>query len=90
MPIYEYQCRKCGEIFEKIQKMDENGDSLKCPSCGGSKPQKIFSGFSSSKGTAKPCLLPTIILEYSILKIFGSLDQKYLGNRISLCLRGFS
>ena len=51
MPIYEYQCRKCGKIFEKIQKMNERGNSLTCPYCGGKKPEKILSSFSSSKGT---------------------------------------
>ena len=51
MPIYEYQCRKCGEIFEKIQKINEKGDSLKCPCCGGGKLEKILSSFSSSKGS---------------------------------------
>jgi len=51
MPIYEYQCRKCGKVFEKIQKVNEGGNSLTCPYCGGKKPEKILSSFSSSKGT---------------------------------------
>jgi len=51
MPIYEYQCRKCGKIFEKIQKLNEGGNSLTCPYCGGKKPEKVLSSFSSSKGT---------------------------------------
>ncbi|MGA2315851.1 MAG: zinc ribbon domain-containing protein [Thermodesulfobacteriota bacterium] len=51
MPIYEYRCRKCGKLFEKIQKVDEGGNSLKCPYCGGKKPEKVFSRFSSSKGS---------------------------------------
>ena len=51
MPIYEYQCRKCGKIFEKIQKVNEGGNSLTCPYCGGKKPEKVLSSFSSSKGT---------------------------------------
>jgi len=50
MPIYEYRCRKCGKLFEKIQKVSEGGASLKCPYCGGKKPEKVFSRFSSSKG----------------------------------------
>ncbi|MDI7261736.1 MAG: zinc ribbon domain-containing protein [Thermodesulfobacteriota bacterium] len=50
MPIYEYRCRKCGDIFEKIQKISETGDSLQCPYCGGKKPEKVLSSFSSSKG----------------------------------------
>lgn len=51
MPIYEYQCRSCGRIFEKIQRMGEGGDSIKCPYCGGLRPEKILSSFSSSKGS---------------------------------------
>lgn len=34
MPLYEYECEKCGKHVEKIEKMD--GPHLKkCPSCGG-------------------------------------------------------
>jgi putative FmdB family regulatory protein len=51
MPIYEYRCRRCGEFFEKIQKVGDEGDSLKCPYCGGEKPEKVLSSFSSSKGS---------------------------------------
>jgi len=50
MPIYEYRCRKCGKTFEKIQKVDEGGDSLKCHYCGGEKPEKVLSSFSFLKG----------------------------------------
>ncbi len=52
MPIYEYRCRKCGEVFEKIMKVNEKGDSLKCPRCGEKKPEKILSSFSS-KGSSE-------------------------------------
>jgi putative FmdB family regulatory protein len=51
MPIYEYRCRKCGELFEKIQRVDEGGESLECPYCGGQKPEKVFSSFSSLRGS---------------------------------------
>jgi putative FmdB family regulatory protein len=51
MPIYEYRCRKCREIFEKIQKLNEGKEALTCPYCGGKKPEKILSGFSSLKGS---------------------------------------
>lgn len=34
MPLYEYECGKCGKHFEKIEKLD--GPHLKkCPACGG-------------------------------------------------------
>jgi putative FmdB family regulatory protein len=51
MPIYEFRCRKCDEVFERFMKVDEGGDSLKCPYCGEKKPEKILSSFSSSKGS---------------------------------------
>jgi putative FmdB family regulatory protein len=50
MPIYEYRCQRCGKIFEKIQKVDEGGDFLKCPHCGGKRSERVLSCFSSSKG----------------------------------------
>mgnify|MGYP003456511627 CR=1 FL=1 len=51
MPIYEYRCRKCGEVFEKFQKISEGGGHLTCPYCGGRKPERIISSFCSSKGS---------------------------------------
>ncbi|MDR2935349.1 MAG: zinc ribbon domain-containing protein [Candidatus Adiutrix sp.] len=34
MPIYEYQCQKCGETTEIMQKFSEP-PLRKCPACGG-------------------------------------------------------
>jgi putative FmdB family regulatory protein len=51
MPIYEYRCRKCEEVFERLMKVNESGDSLACPYCGEKKSEKILSCFSSSKGS---------------------------------------
>jgi putative FmdB family regulatory protein len=34
MPLYEYKCKKCGEIFEVIQKISEP-PLTKCIKCGG-------------------------------------------------------
>lgn len=34
MPLYEYECAKCGKRFERIEKF--SGPNLKkCPACGG-------------------------------------------------------
>src|SRR4030065_1256982 len=32
MPIYEYQCNQCNEVFEIFHKIDENG-KVTCPKC---------------------------------------------------------
>ena len=34
MPIYEYECKKCGKIFEVYQRLSEKGEDIKCPVCG--------------------------------------------------------
>ena len=34
MPIYEYECEKCGHRFEKIQKFSDPPVDT-CPKCGG-------------------------------------------------------
>jgi putative FmdB family regulatory protein len=34
MPIYEYECRRCKEIFEIFHKIDENC-KVACPKCLG-------------------------------------------------------
>lgn len=34
MPLYEYQCKKCRHIFEKIQQFSDR-PVKKCPKCGG-------------------------------------------------------
>ncbi len=47
MPIYEYECKKCGKIFEVYQRLSEKGDDIKCPVCGTEKPVKRVSSFSS-------------------------------------------
>jgi len=41
MPIYEYECRECGQIHEFMQKMSDSPLST-CPKCSG-KLQKLIS-----------------------------------------------
>lgn len=41
MPVYVYQCKNCGHIFEQHQSFSE--DALKtCPSCGQDQLRKKF------------------------------------------------
>jgi len=55
MPIYEYECRKCEERFEVLQKADETNDQVCCPKCGADKPERLLSAFCSvgSKGASQ-------------------------------------
>ncbi|MCX5994750.1 MAG: zinc ribbon domain-containing protein [Chloroflexi bacterium] len=43
MPIYQYECEKCGHKFELRRKIGEGDNELKCPKCGAGNPQRDFS-----------------------------------------------
>lgn len=50
MPLYEYQCTKCGHRFEKIQKFSDK-KIRKCPQCGGPVEQVISAPAVQFKGS---------------------------------------
>ncbi len=50
MPLYEYECKKCGHRFEKIQKFSDRMVK-KCPECGGQVEQMISAPAVQFKGT---------------------------------------
>ena len=50
MPLYEYQCRKCGNRFERIQKFSDP-PVKKCPECGGKVEQTISAPAVQFKGS---------------------------------------
>jgi putative FmdB family regulatory protein len=50
MPLYEYQCKKCGHLFEKIQKFSDK-PMKKCPDCGGAVEQTISAPAVQFKGS---------------------------------------
>src|SRR5208283_3042318 len=50
MPLYEYQCERCGHRFEKIQKFSDRMVK-KCPECGGRVEQMISAPAVQFKGS---------------------------------------
>jgi putative FmdB family regulatory protein len=50
MPLYEYECTKCGHRFEKIQKFSDK-PVKKCPKCGGRVEQTISAPAVQFKGS---------------------------------------
>jgi putative FmdB family regulatory protein len=50
MPLYEYECKKCGHRFEKIQKFSDRMVK-KCPECGGQVEQMISAPAVQFKGS---------------------------------------
>jgi putative FmdB family regulatory protein len=50
MPLYEYQCQKCGHRFERIQLFSARMVK-KCPECGGKVEQMISAPAVQFKGS---------------------------------------
>jgi putative FmdB family regulatory protein len=42
MPVFDFQCEKCGNEFEVERPLGAAG-TVKCPSCGSTKTAKVFS-----------------------------------------------
>ncbi|MDY6845419.1 MAG: zinc ribbon domain-containing protein [Thermodesulfobacteriota bacterium] len=61
MPIYEYECQKCNERFEILQKLSEDKNVVECPQCHTYNTQRVLSLFSSSthKITGSGCVTST-------------------------------
>jgi len=50
LPLYEYQCVKCGHRYEKIKKFSDPPDK-KCPECGGKVEQLLSAPAVQFKGS---------------------------------------
>ena len=50
MPLYEYECKKCGHRFERIQRFSD-AMVKKCPECGGKVEQLISAPAVQFKGS---------------------------------------
>ena len=46
MPLYEYECEKCGKRVEVRQTIGQDGAQLECPSCGTLGLRRLFSSFA--------------------------------------------
>lgn len=60
MPIYEYHCLQCGNVYEEIRNMDERDKELVCPKCHSTLVERQLSVFSySGPLSGEACGLPS-------------------------------
>jgi putative FmdB family regulatory protein len=52
MPIYEYRCRHCGEVFARLRSVNAASEPQRCPKCDGDNTERLLSTFAA--GTSSP------------------------------------
>jgi putative FmdB family regulatory protein len=50
MPLYEYRCLHCGEIYEKLRRMQDADRDLRCPRCESEEVTRMVSAFATGGG----------------------------------------
>jgi putative FmdB family regulatory protein len=53
MPIFEFRCNKCNEVFEILQMGSEDELEMKCPHCGSENFERVLSTTSYAMGEGK-------------------------------------
>lgn len=55
MPIFEYQCRTCDQVFEVLTRSVSGAQVVKCPQCGKTDVERLLSGFTGRTGSGSGC-----------------------------------
>lgn len=53
MPIYEFRCLKCDEVFEILKMSTEDDVEMRCPHCKSEDFERILSTASHAMGLSK-------------------------------------
>ena len=53
MPLYEFECQRCRQVFEELVRAGSAGEALRCPSCGEQDVRKKMSTFAGRMGQGK-------------------------------------
>lgn len=48
MPFYDYICRECGMVFDRMVTIEKRNEPQICPDCKGQADRKVVSQFSST------------------------------------------
>jgi len=47
MPLYEFDCPRCGTVFEKLVWRSDAVSEVECPNCGNPRVEEKVSAFAS-------------------------------------------
>lgn len=52
MPVYEYKCKGCGKNYELKLGIFHTSKSIKCPKCGSSNADRVYSPISTNTSSS--------------------------------------
>ena len=52
MPIYEYRCIQCGNVFARLQRVGASSKDIGCPKCDSPEVERMVSAFASTSSSA--------------------------------------
>lgn len=54
MPVYEYECESCGELFQRLfMSPDDRPSEIECPECDSTEVHRVFSPPAVHSGEAR-------------------------------------
>lgn len=53
MPVFEYQCERCGRLFDIFMQRREDAAEVACPSCGEKDVRRMLSTFASQASAGR-------------------------------------
>jgi putative FmdB family regulatory protein len=55
MPLFEYECLNCGNVFEVMVRQGGSGTAPTCPECGKADLERLWSPFLGQSGKGESC-----------------------------------
>lgn len=55
MPLFEYQCKNCGRVFEVFTQRRKPAGQPKCRACGKADAERVLSSFSGKMSDSSGC-----------------------------------
>jgi putative FmdB family regulatory protein len=55
MPLYEYECQHCGQVFEVFTQLRGPTTQPSCPACGTAGAERVLSSFSGKVSDSGGC-----------------------------------
>ena len=60
MPMYDYRCKNCDEVFEElVYSSTVSDDEVKCPKCGQNKSVRLLSAPTIATGGTSSTVSPS-------------------------------